>query len=276
MEPCTGQNTHSSRNSSPAGISPAGRLDMRILVTGGAGFIGSYFVRALLNDEGYAPFSGVAEVTVYDKLTYAGNLANLEPVAAHPRYQFVHGDICDAAMLAKTVPGHDLVNFAAESHVDRSVDRPRRVRSGPTAGHPVCFSRLPLRPGSRRVVQVSTDEVYGSIARWIVPGGRTAGAQLAVLGLQGRWRPDRARVCGDARPADGRSREAPTPTGRTSTPAGNSAVRHPPARRLSPSRCTATAATARLAARRRPLPGHRAGARGAGPVRSTTSAAASS
>ncbi|MCW2595725.1 MAG: dTDP-glucose 4,6-dehydratase, partial [Jatrophihabitans sp.] len=92
---------------------------MRVFVTGGAGFIGSHFVRSLIADE-YPYFAG-ADVTVFDKLTYAGNLANLAPVADSRRYRFVHGDICSASDLDRALPGHDvLVNFAAESHVDRS------------------------------------------------------------------------------------------------------------------------------------------------------------
>ena len=93
---------------------------MRILVTGGAGFIGSHYVRTLLSG-GYPGYED-AHVTVYDKLTYAGNPANLEPVQDNPRYAFVQGDICDPAKLAEVLPGHDaVINFAAESHVDRSI-----------------------------------------------------------------------------------------------------------------------------------------------------------
>src|SRR3984957_5775354 len=91
---------------------------MRILVTGGAGFIGSNYVRILLA-RGYPGFE-CPSVTVLDKLTYAGNLANLDPVAG--RFQFVRGDIGDAALLRDVLPGHDAVlNFAAETHVDRSI-----------------------------------------------------------------------------------------------------------------------------------------------------------
>src|SRR5262245_34131572 len=102
---------------------------MRILVTGGAGFIGSEFARATLRGE----LSGLvgAQVTVLDKLTYSGNLANLSPVADHPRYQFVHGDTADPDLVHEVVAGHDvIVHFAAETHVDRSIHSAREfVRS---------------------------------------------------------------------------------------------------------------------------------------------------
>ena len=112
---------------------------MRILVTGGAGFIGSHYVRTLLGG-GYAGYED-ASVTVLDALTYAGNLANLAPVADSPRLQFVPGDITDAELVRKLVPGHDaVINFAAQTHVDRSIEgggavhghqRHRRAGAGP-------------------------------------------------------------------------------------------------------------------------------------------------
>ncbi|MEU7203624.1 dTDP-glucose 4,6-dehydratase [Streptomyces sp. NPDC045470] len=125
---------------------------MRILVTGGAGFIGSHFVRS---------YAGADEVTVLDKLTYAGNPANLTP--AEGRFTFVHGDICDAELLRKVVPGHNVVvNFAAETHVDRSITGAGDfVRSNVLGVQ--CLMEACLDAGAPRVVHVSTDEVYGSI-----------------------------------------------------------------------------------------------------------------
>jgi dTDP-glucose 4,6-dehydratase len=134
---------------------------MRVFVTGGAGFIGSQYVRDVLSDN-FPAFAG-AEVTVFDKLTYAGNLANLEPVADSPRYSFVRGDICSAADLDAALPGHDvLVNFAAESHVDRSITGAADFVQTNVLGAQQVFEAA-LRHGVGRVVHISTDEVYGSI-----------------------------------------------------------------------------------------------------------------
>jgi dTDP-glucose 4,6-dehydratase len=135
---------------------------MRILVTGGAGFIGSHFVRTLLTG-GYPAYDG-ASVTVYDKLTYAGNLANLTPVSDSDCYTFVQGDICDPATLDAVLPGHDAVlNFAAESHVDRSITGAADFVTTNVVGVQTLLDAC-LRAGIPRVLQVSTDEVYGSIA----------------------------------------------------------------------------------------------------------------
>ena len=132
----------------------------RILVTGGAGFIGSHYVRTLL-DGGYPGWAD-ARVTVLDKLTYAGNLANLAAVAG--RFTFVQGDICDPGLLSALLPGHDVVlNFAAETHVDRSIARAAEFVATNVAGVQVLLDAC-LAAGVPRVVQVSTDEVYGSIA----------------------------------------------------------------------------------------------------------------
>jgi dTDP-glucose 4,6-dehydratase len=143
------------------GLGLATVFTMRVLVTGGAGFIGSHYVRTMLTG-GYPGFED-AEVTVFDKLTYAGNLANLAPVADSPRYRFVQGDICSAADLDAALPGHDIVvNFAAESHVDRSITGAAGFVLTNVLGAQQVFEAS-LRHGVHRVVHVSTDEVYGSI-----------------------------------------------------------------------------------------------------------------
>ncbi|MFC4587996.1 dTDP-glucose 4,6-dehydratase [Sphaerisporangium corydalis] len=133
---------------------------MRILVTGGAGFIGSHYVRCLLDDQ-YAGCED-AEVTVLDKLTYAGTTSNLP--MDNPRLSFVRGDICDRDLLMDLLPGHDaVVHFAAESHVDRSITDPGVfVRTNVLGTQTLADSCL--RRNIERVVHVSTDEVYGSIA----------------------------------------------------------------------------------------------------------------
>lgn len=133
---------------------------MKILVTGGAGFIGSHYVRTMLSG-GYPGFAGT-EVTVLDKLTYAGNLANLAPVAG--QFRFVQGDICDGGLLRHVLPGHDaVVNFAAETHVDRSIAGAAEFVSSNVAGVHVLLDACQA-VGIPRIVHVSTDEVYGSIA----------------------------------------------------------------------------------------------------------------
>jgi dTDP-glucose 4,6-dehydratase len=134
---------------------------MRLFVTGGAGFIGSHYVRSLL--AGAYPGYEDAEVTVFDKLTYAGNLANLAPVAHSPRYRFVRGDVCDPVALEAALPGHDAVlNFAAETHVDRSITGAADFAMTNFVGaQQVLDAALRHRVG--RVVHVSTDEVYGTI-----------------------------------------------------------------------------------------------------------------
>jgi dTDP-glucose 4,6-dehydratase len=135
---------------------------MRVLVTGGAGFIGSHYVRTMLSG-GYPDFDA-AQVTVLDKLTYAGNLANVRPVADNPRFMFIHGDICDRSLVAAVVPGHDyVVNFAAESHVDRSIAGSAEFVAANVAGVQVLLQAC-LDAGVRRMIQVSTDEVYGTVA----------------------------------------------------------------------------------------------------------------
>jgi len=133
---------------------------MKVLVTGGAGFIGSHYVRCML-DGGYRGYER-ARVTVLDKLTYAGNTDNL-PIG-HERLTFVRGDICDPDVLAEVLPGHDaVVHFAAESHVDRSVTGAAPFVTTNVLGTQTLLDAC-VRARIPRVVHVSTDEVYGSIA----------------------------------------------------------------------------------------------------------------
>ncbi|MFB8444655.1 dTDP-glucose 4,6-dehydratase [Streptomyces niveus] len=132
---------------------------MKILITGAAGFIGSNFVRNLLADN-YPGWEG-ARVTALDKLTYAGNRDNLP--ASHPRLEFVRGDICDAGLLRELLPGHDaVVHFAAESHVDRSLQGAGEFFRTNVLGTQTLLDAV-LAAKVQRVVHVSTDEVYGSI-----------------------------------------------------------------------------------------------------------------
>lgn len=130
---------------------------MKILVTGGAGFIGSNFIRYILGTGAHYT------VVNYDKLTYAGNLANLEQVAKDSRYKFVKGDICDAPLLETAMRGCDaVVHFAAESHVDRSIYEPSPVIQTNITGTFVLLE-VARRLSISRLVHVSTDEVYGDI-----------------------------------------------------------------------------------------------------------------
>ncbi|MGW5329067.1 dTDP-glucose 4,6-dehydratase [Streptomyces sp. NPDC004014] len=130
---------------------------MNLLVTGAAGFIGSHYVRGLLADDS----PDAPGVTVLDRLTYAGNRANLP--SGHPRLDFVHGDICDAALVDKLMAGADqVVHFAAESHVDRSIDGAGEFVRTNVVGTQTLLDAA-LRHGVGTFVHVSTDEVYGSI-----------------------------------------------------------------------------------------------------------------
>jgi dTDP-glucose 4,6-dehydratase len=130
---------------------------MKILVTGGAGFIGSNFIRLILQCR---PDHAIVN---FDKLTYAGNLANLHSVAHHPHYQFVKSDICDAPAVEAAMRGCDaVVHFAAESHVDRSIYEPAPVIQTNVTG---TFTLLEVarRLSVSRFLHISTDEVYGDI-----------------------------------------------------------------------------------------------------------------
>jgi len=134
---------------------------VRIVVTGGAGFIGSNFVRRTLNDA-YPSLEG-AEVVVIDALTYSGNRANLEAVADSARLTFIHGDIRDADVVARALDGADaIVHFAAESHVDRSVSDASIFVETNVLGTQKLLDGA-LAAGVTKFVHVSTDEVYGSI-----------------------------------------------------------------------------------------------------------------
>ena len=131
---------------------------MKILVTGGAGFIGSHYVRTLLETD------GDTLITVLDKLTYAGNLANLDQVRTSDRFTFVRGDICDAQLVDQLVAEHDqVVHFAAESHVDRSIMGAAEFVRTNVAGTQTLLDAA-VRSKLGTFVHVSTDEVYGSIS----------------------------------------------------------------------------------------------------------------
>jgi dTDP-glucose 4,6-dehydratase len=130
---------------------------MRLLVTGGAGFIGSEFVRQMLASD------QAAEVVVLDKLTYAGNLANLAPVENDRRFQFVRGDIGDAEAVRRALQGcQAVVNFAAETHVDRSILEPDAFVRTDVLGT-WTLAEAARAAGVARFLHVSTDEVYGAV-----------------------------------------------------------------------------------------------------------------
>lgn len=129
---------------------------MKLFVTGGAGFIGSNFIRYILNSR------KDAEIVNFDHLTYAGNLGNLKDVEGSSRYSFVKGDICDAAAVEAAMSGCDfVVNFAAESHVDRAIsDAQPFVRTNVMGTY--ILLEVARKLNIKKFVHVSTDEVYGS------------------------------------------------------------------------------------------------------------------
>ncbi|HVD94251.1 MAG TPA: dTDP-glucose 4,6-dehydratase [Vicinamibacterales bacterium] len=131
---------------------------VEVLVTGGAGFIGSNFVRhALATHDDW-------RVTTLDKLTYAGRMENLEGVLDHPRHRFVKGDVADAAVAAPLVKASQIVvHFAAETHVDRSIQDAGDFIKTDVYGTFVLLEAARESPGLRRFIQISTDEVYGSV-----------------------------------------------------------------------------------------------------------------
>ena len=129
----------------------------RMLVTGGAGFIGSNFIIHMLDKQPNI------EIVNLDKLTYAGNLENLKSIEKNPNYKFIKGDICDPKVVAKAMKGCDVVvNFAAESHVDRSIQDPGSFIQTDVYGAYVLLEEA-KKAGVDKFVQISTDEVYGSI-----------------------------------------------------------------------------------------------------------------
>jgi dTDP-glucose 4,6-dehydratase len=135
---------------------------MKLLVTGGAGFIGSNFVRMALTDK--FPDFNVEQLTVLDLLTYAGDEENLKPVASDKRYKFIKGDIRDLELAKKLMQDADqVVHFAAESHVDRSIEGGSEFVSTNVMGTQVLLDAA-KSTNIKRFVHVSTDEVYGSIS----------------------------------------------------------------------------------------------------------------
>nr|MDQ3071396.1 GDP-mannose 4,6-dehydratase [Acidobacteriota bacterium] len=131
---------------------------VKVLVTGGAGFIGSNFVRWALN--AHADW----HITTLDKLTYAGRLENLKELTGHPRHTFVQGDIADASVAAPLVEQSELVvHFAAETHVDRSLQSAGEFIQTDVFGTFVLLEAARRAPNLRRFIQISTDEVYGSV-----------------------------------------------------------------------------------------------------------------
>ncbi len=130
---------------------------MRILVTGGAGFIGSNFIRYLLGK------NRSCEIVNLDKLSYAGNPENLKDIESNPNYTFVKGDICDHDTVEKAMDGCDyVVNFAAESHVDRSIHSADEFIRTNILGTSILLEKARMK-GVAKFIQISTDEVYGSI-----------------------------------------------------------------------------------------------------------------
>lgn len=131
--------------------------DMKLLVTGGAGFIGSNFIRHILTTE------RDVSVVNFDKLTYAGNLENLRDIEKNPRYTFVKGDITDAEAVDAAMQGVDAVaNYAAETHVDRSIMDPKAFLATDVIGTWTLLEAV-QRHNIPRMVQISTDEVFGEI-----------------------------------------------------------------------------------------------------------------
>ncbi len=206
---------------------------MRLFVTGAAGFIGSNYVRHVLATTDH-------EVTIYDALTYAGNLASIRDVLDDARCEFVHADICDVDDVARAMDGHDaVVHFAAETHVDRSIaDGSAFVRTNCVGTNVLCD--VANQVGVGKFLHISTDEVYGSVEDRVLAGERSARPAFAVFGGQGRLGSDRVELPRHLRPP-GRGdplleqlRAVPVPR------EDDSALHDEPDRRASRCRCTAT------------------------------------
>jgi dTDP-glucose 4,6-dehydratase len=132
---------------------------MDVLITGGAGFIGSNFVREFAKGE----YPKISKITVLDKLTYAGDFNNIKELVNDGAIQFIQGDICDSNLIREIIGKFDaIVNFAAESHVDRSIETPNEFVLSNIVGVQNLISHVE-KSGETRFLQVSTDEVYGSI-----------------------------------------------------------------------------------------------------------------
>jgi dTDP-glucose 4,6-dehydratase len=132
---------------------------MRILVTGGAGFIGSNYVKHIISKNNFTTFN----VVVLDKLTYAGSIDNFDGIIRNSNFKFVQGDICDSRLVNDLVSNSDrVINFAAESHVDRSIESSEEFVRTNILGTKVLLDAIRKKPNTK-FIQVSTDEVYGSI-----------------------------------------------------------------------------------------------------------------
>jgi dTDP-glucose 4,6-dehydratase len=135
--------------------------EMNLLITGGAGFIGSNFVRRIFD----GTLAGIENVTVLDKLTYAGTLTNLEKVKNEKNFTFIEGDICDSKIVSSALKNIDaVINFAAESHVDKSISSASEFIETNVRGVQVLLDEIKSLKEEMRFIQISTDEVYGTIA----------------------------------------------------------------------------------------------------------------
>ena len=158
---------------------------MRLLVTGGAGFIGSCFVRHILNK--YPSY----QVVNLDALTYCGNIQNLDDIKENPNYTFIHGNICDKNLVREIISGVDcVVNFAAESHVDNSIKNPGIFIETNVQGT-LNLLQASYEAKIERFLQVSTDEVYGTLGKTgyiyettpLAPNSPYSASKAGMIGL---------------------------------------------------------------------------------------------